>query len=85
MSTNSALKKCGLILEPVIKTVPGFVKAQFVYAKVKFISGTVLYFFSFILTLFCGVLLPNLNSTLFPLSKLKNKPKKLVYSHLATG
>lgn len=39
MSTNGALKKCGLILEPVIKTVPGFIRAQFVYAKVKFISG----------------------------------------------
>eukprot|EP00111_Clytia_hemisphaerica_P000239 TCONS_00000598-protein len=41
MSTNGALKKCGLILEPVIKTIPGFVKAQYVYAKVKFISGDI--------------------------------------------
>ena len=36
---NSILKKCGAILEPLTKAVPGLIQGIFNLAKVKYISG----------------------------------------------
>ncbi|CAF0765805.1 unnamed protein product [Brachionus calyciflorus] len=38
---NSILKKCGAILEPLTKAVPGLIQGIFYLAKVKYISGEV--------------------------------------------
>ena len=39
LSNDMALRKSSLVLEPVVKTVPGLTQALFMFAKVKFISG----------------------------------------------
>lgn len=41
LSNNVALKKCGLILEPIIKTVPGLIQAIFMLGKVKYVMGDI--------------------------------------------
>ena len=38
-SPNPILKKCGAILEPLTKAVPGLIQGIFYLAKVKYISG----------------------------------------------
>ena len=39
LANDRALRKSSLVLEPVVKTVPGLTQALFIFAKVKFISG----------------------------------------------
>ena len=39
LANDMALRKSSLVLEPVVKTVPGLTQALFIFAKVKFISG----------------------------------------------
>jgi len=41
LANNNALRKCNLILEPIVKTVPGLMQAIYMLAKVKYISGDI--------------------------------------------
>lgn len=40
-SNDVALRKCALILEPIVKTVPGLMQAIYVFAKVKYVAGDI--------------------------------------------
>ena len=39
MSNDPALKKCQMILEPIVKTVPGLTQALYMLGKVKYVAG----------------------------------------------